>query len=169
MRGLRALGSPYHAQVPARWRAHEDSRAKGVCTHLCGYVVCTSERSKVCFPRPEDRNLSMAAEIVAYLGFLWIPNVQWHDRGAYVPEGEPPCQSSPLCNGHRCNISPDKGSSVWRNMLLHSHVGNVEAAGAGGHRHMTRRYQFHFAGWHMGSNYSKTFWRSFSWRFTVKF
>jgi len=62
MRALQATGSCYHSQV-----RHADkpmmTAEPGRCLSACVSVVRTSVYVGV-FSRPEDRNLSMAAEIV---------------------------------------------------------------------------------------------------------
>jgi len=134
MRALRATGSCYHSQVryadKLTMTAEPSHRCVCVCVRICVCPLCALESVYVCvLPQPEDRNLSMAAEIVS------IPEIppdskqpatrREGERGMRERERErereASCQICPLCNEHRCNISQDKGSSVLRNKLLYSH------------------------------------------------
>lgn len=69
MRALQATGSCYHSQV-----RHADKLtmtaepSQGVCAYACVHYAHMWVCALVCFPGPEDRNLSMAAEIVGIPG-----------------------------------------------------------------------------------------------------
>ncbi len=74
MRALRATASCYHSQVRRADRLMMTAEpSQGVCMHVCVRALCAHESVCVCvcvcvYPRPEDRNLSMAAEIVGIPG-----------------------------------------------------------------------------------------------------
>lgn len=116
MRALQATGSCYHSQVQHADKLTMTAEpSQGVCTYMCVHYAHMWVCVRVCFPGPEDRSLSMAAEIVGIPG---IPpdskqpvTRQEGERGLWERE-RAFCQSYPLWNGHRCNISQDKGSSV---------------------------------------------------------
>lgn len=120
MRALQATGSCYHSQVRhagtlTSWR-WQPSRAK-VCVRTRASITRTCECVRSCVsPGLKTEICQWPQRLSAYLGFLQIPNNQWQDRRekeAYERERERAfCQSYPLWNGHRCNISQDKGSSV---------------------------------------------------------
>lgn len=124
MKALQATGSCYHSQVR---RADKPTMTAepGMC--VCVRPLCARRTAYACvFPRPEDRNLSMAAEIVSIPEIP--PDSKQQDRrhmrereGEKEREREAFCQSYPFCIEHRCNISQDKGSSVLRNILLNRH------------------------------------------------
>lgn len=110
-----------------RWQANNNSTAepKCVCARVC-MRACV--RKCVVFPSLKTEICQWLLRLSTYLEFLQIPNSQWQDFEKETWEGGRErgvvvffCQRYALWDRHRCNFSQDKGSSVQRNMLLHSH------------------------------------------------